>query len=51
MPVAVLGLVANACGAVGLFVLALKSTDRFWRITGFVLAALNVMVAVLRFFA
>lgn len=51
MPVAVLGLVAHACSAVAPFVLALKSTDRFWRIAGFVLAAMNVLVAVLRLLA
>jgi cell division protein FtsW (lipid II flippase) len=43
-------LVALACGAVGLFGLALRTDDKFWRTSYFVLAALNVVVLVIRFF-
>jgi hypothetical protein len=46
----VLDLVANAGGAVGLFMLALRTDDKFWRTSGFVLAALNFVVLVLRLF-
>jgi hypothetical protein len=51
MPVPVLGLIGNALGAVGLIILALKSSEKFWRISGFVLAALNVVFALLRLLA
>ena len=39
---------ALVCGAVGLFGLALKTDDKFWRTSLFVVAALNVVVLVLR---
>jgi hypothetical protein len=45
-----LRLAANALGAVGLFMLALKTQDKFWRTTGFVLAALNLLVVLARLF-
>ena len=45
-----LDLVANACAAVSLFMLALRSDDKFWRTSGFVLAALNLVVLILRVF-
>jgi hypothetical protein len=46
----VLDLVALACGAVGLFMLALRTDNKFCRSLYFVLAALNVVVLVLRLF-
>ena len=45
-----LQLVALACGAVGLFGLATRTDDRFWRTTFFVVAALNVVVMVILLF-
>lgn len=51
MPVPVLGLIGNALGAVGLVILALKSSEKVWRISGFVLAALNVVFGLSRLLA
>ena len=45
-----LDLVANACGVVGFFMLARRTDDKFWRTSGFVPAALNLGVLVLRLF-
>jgi hypothetical protein len=45
-----LGLVALACGAIAFFLLALRTDDKFWRISRFVLAALNLAVLVLRLY-
>jgi len=45
-----LDLVALACGAVGLFMLALRTDDKFWRTSYFVCAALNIVVLVIRLF-
>ena len=45
-----LDLVANACGAVAFFMLALKTVDKFGRTSLFVLAALNLVVLGLRLF-
>ena len=43
-------LVALACGAIGFFGLALRTDDKFWRTSHLVLAALNVVVLVIRLF-
>jgi len=40
----VLDLIANVCGAVGMFGLGLKTRDKFGRIILFVLAALSALV-------
>jgi hypothetical protein len=46
-----LDLIANVCGAVAFFGLGLRGTDdKFWRTSYFVLAALNLVVLVLRLF-
>ena len=47
----VLDLVASACGAVGFFMLARRTDDKFWRTSLSGLAALNLVVLVLRLFA
>ncbi len=46
-----LGLVGNVCGAVGMFMLALRTEDKLGRSVCFVLAALNVVVILLYLFA
>ena len=45
-----LDLVANACGAVSFFMLALTIHDKFGRTLLFVLAGLNLVVLVFRLF-
>jgi hypothetical protein len=41
---ATLNLIALACGAVGMFGLGMKASDKFWRGTFFVVAALNTLL-------
>jgi hypothetical protein len=48
---AMLGLVANACAAVGLFYFGSKTEDKFGRSVIFVVAALNLVVLLLNLLA
>jgi hypothetical protein len=45
-----LGLFGNACGAVGLFLLARKTEDKLGRTLMFVLSALNLIVLLVDLF-
>ena len=51
VPMHVLRLVGNACGAVGMFGLGLKITDRWGRTAAFVLASLSLVLFALELFA
>lgn len=46
---ATLNLIGLCCGAVGMFGLGMKTSDKFWRSTFFVLAALNSILVVSHF--
>ncbi len=44
------GLLGLACGVVGLVILALKTDDKLWRIAGLCIAALQLVLLLLRLF-
>jgi hypothetical protein len=44
-----LALIGLGCGAVSMFALGMKTSDKFWRITFLVIAALNTVLIVSHF--